>query len=205
MKESQVLFVDATFPFMTCWTRERLVAHLGAGGSVDYLFFWGHTPRRAGHLDATCLSQWFPSAFVVDGERYPTAEHYMMAAKARLFGDEASRAAILAAPSPADAKAIGRRVRGYDDERWARARVDAVVAGSVAKFAQNAPLAAFLLATADRVIVEASPRDRIWGIGMGASNPDARVPSRWRGLNLLGFALMDARRRLASGAVASAP
>jgi ribA/ribD-fused uncharacterized protein len=179
------------------WTRDRLVEHVTHGGAVEYLFFWGHTPKAAGGVDAACLSQWFPSAFVVEGERYATAEHYMMAAKARLFGDAEARAAILAAPSPADAKAIGRSVRGYDDAAWARARSGIVVAGSVAKFSQNALLGAFLLATGDRVIVEASPRDRIWGIGMGASHVDARFPSRWRGLNLLGFALMEARERLA--------
>jgi ribA/ribD-fused uncharacterized protein len=66
----------------------------------------------------------------------------------------------------------------------------------VAKFTQNEDLGAFLRATGRRVLVEASPRDRIWGIGMGASNPDAQVPARWRGNNLLGFALMDAREAL---------
>jgi ribA/ribD-fused uncharacterized protein len=182
------------------WTRERLVEHVARGEAVEYLFFWGHTPKSPGAVDAACLSQWFPSAFVVEGERYATAEHFMMAAKARLFGDSEARAAIMAAPSPADAKAIGRRVRGYDDGVWAGARAPVVVAGSIAKFAQNAPLGAFLLATGGRVIVEASPRDRIWGIGMGAGNANARAPSRWRGLNLLGFALMEARDGLAVAA-----
>jgi ribA/ribD-fused uncharacterized protein len=176
------------------WTRDRLVEHLAKGGSVDYLFFWGHTPKDPARVDASCLSQWFPCSFVEGGVRYATAEHFMMAAKARLFGDDEALGAILAALSPAEAKAVGRRVRNYDDEAWARARVDAVVRGNVAKFGQNEELGRFLRGTGERVIVEASPRDRIWGIGMGASNPDARNPSRWRGLNLLGFALMDARR-----------
>jgi ribA/ribD-fused uncharacterized protein len=71
-----------------------------------------------------------------------------------------------------------------------------VTRGNVAKFGQHEDLRAFLLATDERVLVEASPRDAVWGIGLGASNPDARIPERWRGRNLLGFALMEARSRL---------
>jgi ribA/ribD-fused uncharacterized protein len=178
------------------WTRERLVDHVSKGGSVEYLFFWGHTPKAAGQVDAACLSQWFPRSFSDEGVTYPTAQHFMMAAKARLFGDNDALADILGARSPAEAKAIGRRVRNYDDETWAGARAAAVVRGNIAKFGQHDDLGLFLRATAQRVIVEASPRDRIWGIGLGAANPAARVPSRWRGLNLLGFALMEARARL---------
>ena len=172
---------------------------MASGLSVKFLFFWGHTPKREGAVDASCLSQWFPRAFVVDGVRYATAEHFMMASKAKLFADEEAFARILRAPSPADAKAVGRSVRNYDDDAWARARFDAVVRGNVAKFGQHADLRAFLVATVDRVLVEASPRDTIWGIGLGASNPDARDPNQWRGLNLLGFALMEARSTLSSG------
>jgi ribA/ribD-fused uncharacterized protein len=178
------------------WTRQRLLDHVAAGGSVDYLFFWGHTPKRPGVVDASCLSQWYPAAFAIDGVEYDTAEHFMMAEKARLFGDADVLAEILAADSPAEAKALGRRVRGYDDHRWAQARSAAVVRGNVAKFSQNEHVRAFLESTGNRILVEASPRDRIWGIGMGASSPDARDPGRWRGENLLGFALMDVREQL---------
>jgi ribA/ribD-fused uncharacterized protein len=128
--------------------------------------------------------------------RYATAEHYMMAAKARLFGDHEALEAILAAPSPAEAKAIGRRVRNYDEGAWGRARGEAVVRGNVGKFGKNEDLRTFLRETGDKVLVEASPRDRIWGIGLGAKHPDARVPAKWRGSNLLGFALMAAREEL---------
>ena len=178
------------------WSRERLTAHLATGASVDFLFFWGHTPKEPPAVDASCLSQWFPCGFSVDGVRYRTAEHWMMAEKARLFGDHGALERVLVAATPADAKKIGREVRGYVDAEWAAARSGAVVRGNVAKFGENAELGAFLRATRDRVLVEASPRDRVWGIGMGASNPDARDPSKWRGQNLLGFALMEARSRL---------
>ena len=179
-------------------TRDDLIAHIAAGKTVDFLFFWGHTPKREGSVDASCLSQWFPRAFEIDGVRYATAEHFMMAAKAKLFADEAAHAEVLRAKSPAEAKAAGRAVKNYDDEKWGRARFDAVVKGNIAKFGQHEDLRRFLLSTGERVIVEAAPRDTIWGIGMGASNPNARDPKKWRGRNLLGFALMEARARLVS-------
>lgn len=175
---------------------DQLVARSATGEVFDYLFFWGHTPKVPGAVDASCLSQWFPRAFEHDGVRYATAEHFMMAEKARLFGDREALEAILACGTPAEAKAHGRAVRGYDDQAWARARAEAVVRGNVAKFGAHVDLRAFLLGTGSRILVEASPRDRMWGIGMGASNPDARNPARWRGRNLLGFALVEARGRL---------
>lgn len=178
------------------WTRDALIAHLDAGHPVDFLFFWGHTPRSADAVDQSCLSQWFPRAFDADGVRYASAEHFMMAAKARLFGDSGTLARILEAPTPADAKKLGRAVQGFDEARWAAARLEAVVRGNVAKFGAHADLRAFLLGTGERMLVEAAPRDTIWGIGLGASNVAARDPRKWRGLNLLGFALVEARARL---------
>ncbi|MEH1124941.1 NADAR family protein [Micromonospora sp. CPCC 206061] len=158
--------------------------------------FWGHKPTPSGAIGAGCLSQWWPAAFTVDGLAYPTAEHWMMAGKARLFADDDGVAAVLAAKSPGAAKAAGRKVRGFDEQRWTDARYDLVVAGNLAKFGQHPNLREFLVATGDRVLVEASPYDRIWGIGMAPTHPDVQRPSAWRGLNLLGFALMDVRERL---------
>lgn len=177
----------------------QLCAAVRAGKSFKYLFFWGHKPQADGGLATTCFSQWFEYSFAVDGVHYPTAEHYMMAEKARLFGDSATLAKILAAASPGEAKKLGRSVTPWDQERWSERRFDIVVRGNLAKFASGA-MRDFLLGTGERVIVEASPRDRIWGIGMGAKNPKAGDPHEWRGLNLLGFALMEARQRLRSGA-----
>ncbi len=182
----------------TMWTRARLVTELEAGRAVDFLFFWGHTPKQVGVVDASCLSQWFLRSFERDGVNYASAEHVMMAGKARLFGDDEALAKILVASTPAEAKALGRAVRGFDAEAWSRARSGIVVQANVAKFSQHDDLRRFLLGTGDRVLVEASPRDRIWGIGMGASNPDARAPAKWRGQNLLGFALMAAREAIAA-------
>jgi ribA/ribD-fused uncharacterized protein len=125
-----------------------------------------------------------------------TAEHWMMAEKARLFGDIEAEKAAIEAGHPAQAKRAGRLVRGFDEAVWAAHRFGIVVRGNLAKFGQHAELRAYLLGTDTRILVEASPRDRIWGIGMGASNQHATDPTRWRGANLLGFALMEARALL---------
>jgi ribA/ribD-fused uncharacterized protein len=172
---------------------DALRAAVAAGARFDYRFFWGHTPRAGETVGDRVFSQWWPCRFEEDGRVYTTAEQYMMAGKARLFGDAEKLAEILAVDDPARCKALGREVRGFDRDRWGAASFDLVTRGNVAKFGQDEALRAHLLATGDAVLVEASPRDRIWGIGMGASNPSARDPSGWRGRNLLGFALVRAR------------
>jgi ribA/ribD-fused uncharacterized protein len=100
---------------------------------------------------------------------------------------------VLRARSPGAAKAAGRQVRGFDEQRWADARYDIVLAGTRAKFAQHPRLWEVLRRTGSKVLVEASPYDRVWGIGLDSQSPDAGHPTRWRGLNLLGFALMEVR------------
>ncbi|WP_125776377.1 NADAR family protein [Antribacter gilvus] len=170
-----------------------LIALVDAGVLVKYLHFWGHQPELHGGPGRGCLSQWWPSTFTVDGIPYATAEHWMMAEKARLFRDKDAEQQAIDAPNPALAKAAGRTVKGFDEAVWQRERFEIVVRGSVHKFSSDPGLRDYLLRTGDRVLVEASPRDRVWGIGMGATNDDAENPSAWRGLNLLGFALMEAR------------
>ncbi|MEV0783024.1 NADAR family protein [Streptomyces sp. NPDC050423] len=179
---------------------DDLVARTGRGERVQYLRFWGHRPRRDGTIGASCLSQWWLSPFTVDGVTYASAEHWMMAGKARLFGDAGAAEAAVAAKSPAEAKKVGRLVRGFDEAVWERERYGLVVAGSRHKFGQDPALREFLLGTGERVLVEASPMDRIWGIGLAADDPRAQDPAAWRGLNLLGFALMDARSGLRAAA-----
>lgn len=180
-----------------------LVASIRAGVEHDFIFFWGHTPSVEGQLDKACLSQWYPACFVVDGVEYPTAEHFMMAGKARLFGDEANAKRILSSASPKEVKQIGREVKGFRDELWRERRSDIVIAGNMAKFSQNPELGAYLAATGGCVLVEASPMDKVWGIGFAANHPDATNPSAWPGLNLLGFALMTVRERLAAKEIVS--
>ena len=180
---------------------EALRGRIAAGERFRYLCFWGHRPRADGEPSAACFSQWFPSVFSIDGIRYATAEHWMMAEKARLFGDDAALARVLAKNEPGAAKAAGRAVRGFDEATWFRHRLDIVVRGNRAKFEQHLPLRDFLLGTGDLVLgdlvlVEASPVDPVWGIGLAAGDPRAQDPMQWQGLNLLGFALMAVRDAL---------
>lgn len=177
-------------------SRAQLAEIIAAGGAPKWLMFWGHRPQPDGSVGKGCLSQWWPCSFTVDEVEYASSEHWMMAAKARLFGDREGLARILAAATPAEAKSLGRLVTGFDEAVWVAHRFELVVTGNVAKFGQDPALRDFLLGTANRVLVEASPRDRIWGIGLGAANERATDPQQWRGLNLLGFALMEARVQL---------
>jgi predicted NAD-dependent protein-ADP-ribosyltransferase YbiA (DUF1768 family) len=131
---------------------EDLCLRFNAGETLEYVFFWGHQVSKHG-VTASCFSQWYGAPFVVEGQRYLTAEHFMMAEKAALFGDQATRELVLQAPHPGQ----------------------------------------FLKQTCSRVIVEASPVDRVWGIGLAQDDAKAHNPNRWRGLNLLGFALMQVR------------
>ncbi|MFI0736512.1 NADAR family protein [Streptomyces sp. NPDC021100] len=178
-------------------TVEELMAAITRGERPKYVFFWGHRPRRDGSVGPGCFSQWWPSPFTVDGTVYATAEHWMMAGKARLFGDAEAEARVLAAAHPKQAKDAGRTVRGFDEEEWRRHRFELVVEGGVHKFGHHPELREYLLGTGSRVLVEASPLDRVWGMGLTADDERAADPARWNGLNLLGFALMEARQRLA--------
>jgi ribA/ribD-fused uncharacterized protein len=171
---------------------EDLITLERHGELPEFVLFWG-----GGHGKG-CLSQWHRSPYKVDGVTYPTAEHYMMAEKARLFGDTASAEKILATTDPRRAKALGRRVAGFDEDTWVRERYGIVVRGNMAKFGAHARLRDHLSATTGKVLVEASPLDTIWGIGFDENQPEALRPSEWRGLNLLGFALMDVREALTS-------
>jgi ribA/ribD-fused uncharacterized protein len=167
-----------------------------AGAKLRYRHFWGHTPRADGQLSEALFSQWWRCTFEVDGQAYTTAEQLMMAGKARCFGDDEALAQILATDDPAEVKRLGRTVRGFDEKVWAAQRFELVTRGNVAKFGQEPSYRAYLLATGDDVLVEASPHDKIWGIGLGVEDARAADPRKWQGKNLLGFALMKARATL---------
>lgn len=174
------------------YNREILLQMKANWKNSDFVFFWGHTDRGEG-LTKACLSQWFPCFFVVDEQYYNCAEQYMMAEKASIFGDEEIRQQILAEYSQLAMKKLGRKVRNYDDVTWKEKRFDVVVKGNVAKFSQNEKLLNFLLSTDEKILVEASPKDTVWGIGLDESSPEAIQPRKWIGENLLGFALMEVR------------
>jgi ribA/ribD-fused uncharacterized protein len=157
------------------------------GEQRRFTFFW--------HQESP-FSQWHPVRFVVAGKRFCCAEQYMMHGKAVLFGDLEVAERILATESAKTHKALGRKVRGFDERRWQRERERIVYEGNLAKFTQNPALLEALLATAGTELVEASPLDRIWGVGLGEEDPRIQNPSQWRGLNLLGKVLTRLREEL---------
>ena len=172
---------------------EWLIDNFEKGKRIKFLFFWGHQKSKSGELISSCFSQWWTSPFIVENVRYNTAEHWMMAQKALLFNDREIYEKIIVAKSPAEAKALGRQVSNFNEATWNSKRFDIVVKGSLAKFTQHKDLKDFLLNTKEKILVEASPVDRIWGIGLTAESEKAENPKRWNGLNLLGFALMEVR------------
>ncbi len=176
--------------------RAEVVRAETTGERPKFVFFWKERAASAGALGPGCLSQFWPAPFFIQGVTYPTAEHWMMAEKARLFQDDGAVKEVLSARTPQAAKLAGRAVRGFSEDKWAAARFEVVVAGNMAKFSQHEDLRRYLLSTGNRVLVEASPVDRVWGIGLAEHDDRARSPSRWRGLNLLGFALMEVRSQL---------
>lgn len=179
----------------TISSREALIAEMEQGFQPEFVFFWQVDAESEERREY--LSQWYPAEFVIDDVTYLTAEHYMMAEKARVFGDDGIRNAILRTFSPETVKKLGRMVRGFDPAVWEKHRVDVVRRGNEAKFGQNDALRNYLLSTGNKILVEASPFDEIWGVGLSEDNPRITDPRQWRGLNLLGFALMAVRSKLA--------
>lgn len=172
-------------------TRIDLVQEVNAGFDKAYVLF-GPVKKGTGFF-----SQFYPAPFTIDGVRYPTAEHYMMAGKARLFNDHASLNKIMSAATPQKAKALGRKVAGFDEGIWRAHCTDIVVTANLAKFSQNHQMREFLMRTGTAVLVEASATDCIWGIGLARADERAEDPRRWKGENLLGFCLMRVRDILA--------
>ncbi|RZJ64664.1 MAG: NADAR family protein [Flavobacterium sp.] len=160
---------------------------------LKYIHFWGHQPAASGIINQSCLSQWWNASFDADGQQYPTAEHYMMAGKAKLFNDYETLEEILKSETSNQAKSLGRKVKNFDPQLWDEQKYEIVKQGNLLKFSQNEEFKEFLLSTNDKVLVEASPYDTIWGIGMLETDQKAKNPVLWNGENLLGFALMEVR------------
>lgn len=144
------------------------------------------------------FSQWHPCKFT-DSTRitFSSAEQYMMYQKAILFGDATVAAKIIATNNQKTIKDLGRQVANFDETQWRQMREAIVLEGNLLKFKQNPKLLATLLATNEKKLVEASPWDRVWGIGMSEEAARVTPSSRWRGLNLLGKTLDRARQHLA--------
>ncbi|QIG04253.1 NADAR family protein [Proteus sp. ZN5] len=177
---------------------EQLKKEFRTGKKIKFVYFWGHK-SKGNDIAKSCFSQWYPAPFTLDEVRYASAEHYMMAEKARLFNDIEVRERIITTSNPGSAKALGREVKGFDQNIWEQHRMDIVIRANIAKFSQNEELGKFLISTGNRVLVEASPVDKIWGVGLSEQDNEINNPLLWNGLNLLGFALMKVRSVLTEG------
>lgn len=146
------------------------------------------------------LSQWQPAGFRdIAGHEYNCCEQYMMHQKALLFKDMLAAKMIMEAPTPKMQKSLGRQIRGFDNKLWEKHRFSIVWQGNFLRFMNNQDQLDFLLSTGDKIIVEASPYDAIWGAGIDMHHPDIKKPEKWPGLNLLGEVHMSLRRVLQSG------
>eukprot|EP00045_Choanoeca_perplexa_P007388 m.66466 g.66466 ORF g.66466 m.66466 type:complete len:163 (-) comp14056_c0_seq1:2221-2709(-) len=153
------------------------------------IYFYGHSKGPY-----PMFSNFYPAEFDYEGHHFHSSEQALMYGKAIVMGDQASAQTLLRTTKPAACKALGRKVTPYDDDIWAAKR-EAIMADILeCKFGQDAELKALLLKTGTAIIAEASPRDRTWGIGIGVEA--AQRGRKWNGTNLLGKALMEARKRL---------
>lgn len=177
------------------YTREWAVNEMKSTKGKNLLLFYRETPVTPGRITETCLCQWYPAKFS-DVHDYICAEQFMMASKAALFGDKEREQQIMKETSPAAMQKIGRQVAGFDGAEWDKIKYTVVLNASWMKFSQNYELKEYLLSTGDSILVEASPRDRVWGIGYDEKHPNAWEPTKWDGENLLGFALMEVRDKL---------
>ncbi|PNE59961.1 DUF1768 domain-containing protein [Paraburkholderia fungorum] len=144
------------------------------------------------------LSNWHPCRFEFRGRQFSCVEQFMMYAKAMLFEDHRVAEAVIATADPRAQKKLGREVKGFDEAVWVGKRESIVTVGCREKFRQSGSLADALLATGDTMLVEASPYDRIWGVGLAWNDPRILDQRRWLGSNLLGSALMNVRDILAT-------
>lgn len=171
------------------------------GDKLDFIFFWGHT-NRSNSVNKTCFSQWYTDSgdFSDRDFEYQSCEHYMMLGKLFAMNDDDLNDPlvdeILECPTTKGVKAIGRKIPNFVSKKWDDVKFDVVVQGNFLKFSQDEELEEFLLSTGNKILVEASPFDNIWGIGLDSKAPNVENPHTWKGENLLGYALMEVRDKL---------
>lgn len=142
------------------------------------------------------LSNWYLSDFEINGVKFSSMEQYMMYSKAIAFHDEEAGEKILSSTSAARIKALGRQVRNYDDHYWNGIRQIVIYEGLLAKFSQNEELKQKLLDTGNACLCECALGDKIWGTGISMKDGNRFDPGKWKGQNLLGYALMMVREKL---------
>lgn len=144
------------------------------------------------------LSNWYLSDFRSHDVCYSSIEQYMMYQKAMLFQDQEIAEQILQTNQVAVIKALGRKVKNYDESVWNGRRQIIVYRGLVEKFSQNPELGKALIATEDAILAECAVKDRIWGIGLSMWDEGRFDVQKWQGQNLLGYALMEVRDYMAA-------
>ncbi|MDR0434050.1 MAG: NADAR family protein [Gracilibacteraceae bacterium] len=167
-----------------------MVKKFNSKKKLNYVFFW--QPDK-NYLSTNCFSQWQKSNFIVEGKHYNCAEQYMMGQKALIFNDLETFEKILSANHPKQMKSLGREVKNFDSNEWDNVKYSIVLNGNFYKFTQNEEMLKILLSTGDKILVEASPFDKIWGVGLSEDNKSINNPNYWKGQNVLGFALMEVR------------
>lgn len=167
-----------------------LLLEYNNGKKFEYIFFWGEKYNNG------YLSNWLPCSFEVEGVKYWCTEQYMMAKKAELFNDKEVQSEIMVSTNQKEIKDLGRKVRNFDGQIWDNNKERIVYGGNLAKFSQDKGLKSLLIATGDKILVEASPYDKIWGIGLKSDTFNVENPNTWLGQNLLGFILMRVREEL---------
>ncbi len=140
------------------------------------------------------LGNWYPAKFKLDGLDFNNTEQAFMYLKARFFNDDLSAVNIWKAKNARESKDLGRLVKNYNDKEWSCVRVGFMIYANYLKFSQNSELREWLLNTGNKTLVEASPIDNIWGVGLGEDNNLILNETNWNGQNLLGKALMEVRK-----------
>lgn len=179
---------------------ERNVSLLCKGGvkTFTWLFCYTIDMKRTPEFtfffsDQDVFSNWHPMPFSFRGIQFGCGEQFMMYAKARQFNDLVVAEKILQAQEPREQKRLGRQVKGFDKSVWDGRARHTVYVGSRERFTQNEAAYGLLLSTKGTQLVEASPYDKIWGIGLSASDPRAEDPAKWQGTNWLGQVLTKLR------------
>lgn len=175
---------------------DELKADFNKNKKIDFIFFWGHREAKNGEISKSCFSQWWKSDFKREDKIYSCMEQYMMYEKAKLFDDENTAKQIMESNNPKDIKSLGKKAKNFNQNLWDKYKYSIVLNGNYLKFIQNKSLMMFLFSTKNKILVEASPYDSIWGIKMSEKDDNIKNPLMWKGENLLGFALTEVREEL---------
>lgn len=163
--------------------------------TMNTVFFWGCRDKDKGFL-----SNFYQTRFTDNGTTYCSSEQYFMKKKQEMFdpSNEALSREIMQATAGTKIKALGRRVKNFDEAKWNTVKAEIMTRGILLKFSQNVTIRNLLIATGDSILAEAAPRDKIWGIGLSETAARQLSPEQWPGQNLLGRSLMQVRTEISS-------